>query len=130
MWKFSTLNDCYIIGDILCVVQSCTRDPTGELRSETRIGRSLIRHCVCVLSISTYATTPDNKTHVPYDCIHVLHTIWQLYANDESFYKKKIGQLYDTLQFQLTVYAVIKITRRGIIVPFYEFAVKQPKKRT
>ena len=48
MWKFSILSNCYIIGDILCVVQSCTRDSTGELQSETRIGRSMIYEIVCV----------------------------------------------------------------------------------
>ena len=50
IWKFSTFNDCYIIGDINCVVCSCTRDPTGEQRSETSIRLSLTRHTcmVCV----------------------------------------------------------------------------------
>ena len=32
------------------------------------------------------------------------------------------------LQFQLIVYAIIKITRRGTTVPLYELAAKQPKK--
>ena len=77
LWTFTKLNDSYIIEDILRVVQSCNRDPTGELRPETRIGCSLIRHFVCILQARIYiadwfATTPDNETHVPYDCI--LHT--------------------------------------------------------
>ena len=49
-------------------------------------------------------------------------------ANDGLFYKNEVGQLCDTLQFQLIVYAVIKITRRDSIVPLYEFAAQQPKK--
>ena len=32
------------------------------------------------------------------------------------------------LQFQLIVYAFIKITRRGTTLPLYEFAAWQPKK--
>ena len=79
MWKFSVFNDFYVIGDILCVVESCTRDITGALQSETRIGCSPIRHFVRILQVCIhiaiwYATTPDNKTHVIYDHIHVLHT--------------------------------------------------------
>ena len=49
-------------------------------------------------------------------------------ANDPSFYKNKVGQLHNGLQFQLIVYAIIKITRRGTTVPLYEFAAKQPIK--
>ena len=55
-WKFSILNDCYSIRDILCVVQSCTGDPTGELRSETRIGHSLIYDIVCIYCTSVYTS--------------------------------------------------------------------------
>ena len=51
-------------------------------------------------------------------------------AYDASFYKNKIGQLHDMLQFQLIIYAIIKITKRGTSIPLYEFAAKQPKKRT
>ena len=85
MWKFNIMNNFYIIGDILCVVQNCTRGTTQELRSETHIGRSLIRHCVCILQVCVYiaiwyTTMPDSKTHVPYDCIHVLHTKRRLYC--------------------------------------------------
>ena len=54
MWKFNMLNDSYIIGDILCLVNSCTRDQTGELWSETRTRRSLIQHCVRVLQVCIY----------------------------------------------------------------------------
>ena len=50
-------------------------------------------------------------------------------ANDASFYKNKITQLHDTLQFQLIVYAIIKISRRDTAVPLCEFAAKQPKKK-
>ena len=49
-------------------------------------------------------------------------------ANDASFYNSSVGYLHDTLQVQLIVYAIIKITRRGTTVPLYEFADKQPKK--
>ena len=49
MYTFSISNKCNIITDFLCVVYSCTRDPTGELRPETRIGRSPIQHCVHIL---------------------------------------------------------------------------------
>ena len=84
MWKFSILNDYNIIGDIFCVDSSYTRDPTGELRSETCIGHSVIRRCVhilqdCINFAIWYKTTSDNRTHVPYDCVHVLHTKWCLY---------------------------------------------------
>ena len=54
MWKFSILNGCYIIRGIVCVVQRCTRDLTGELWFETRIGRSLIYDIVCVYCKSVY----------------------------------------------------------------------------
>ena len=47
-------------------------------------------------------------------------------AIDASFYKNKVGQLHDTLQFQLIVYAIVKIIRRGTTVPLYELAAKQP----
>ena len=52
-------------------------------------------------------------------------------ANDGSFYKNKVGEIHvhDTLQFQLIVYAIIKITRRGTTEPLYEFAAKQLKKQ-
>ena len=50
------------------------RDPTGELRSRTRIGCSLIQLALCAVlhartSVfgATRAYTHDNKTHVPYD---------------------------------------------------------------
>ena len=49
MCTFRISNDCNIINDILCAVYSCTIDPTGELRSETRISCCLIQHCVCIL---------------------------------------------------------------------------------
>ena len=45
-------------------------------------------------------------------------------ANDASFYKNKVGELYDTLQFQLIIYAIIKIIRRGTTIPHYEFDAK------
>ena len=56
------------------------RDPTG-IRLETRIGHSLIQHCAHAASPNAhryiwYATTPDNKTRLPYECI--LHTKRQL----------------------------------------------------
>ena len=81
-WTFSISNYWYIIRNIISVVYSCTRDPTGELRPETRIGRSLIQHCVRILQahlyiIIWYATMTDNETHVPYDCL--LHTKRRLY---------------------------------------------------
>ena len=96
------------IGDILCVFQSCTKDPTGELQFETRICHSLIQHCVrilqaCIYIAFWYATTPDNKTH-----LHMyLMTAYMYYTpndgftdndhNDASFYKNEVGQLHDTL---------------------------------
>ena len=51
-------------------------------------------------------------------------------AIDSSFYKNKVGSLHDTLQFQVIVYAIIKFTRRGYTLPFYEFAAKQLPKKT
>ena len=49
-------------------------------------------------------------------------------ANNASFYKNKVGQLCDMLQFQLIVNAIIKSTRRGTTITVYEFAAKQPRK--
>ena len=45
---------------------------TGELWPQTRIGHSVIQHCVGILQAHTYiavwcATVHDNKTHTPYD---------------------------------------------------------------
>ena len=109
--------------------ESLTRDPAGELQFETRIGRSLIRHCVRILQVFIYiaiwyTTMPDNKIHVPYDCIHVhiLHT-------KRWLYRQRYIVLHDILQFQLIVSGIIKIIRRGTIVPLHEFAAKQPKKK-
>ena len=45
MWTFSISNDCSTIGHIPCVIYSCIRELTGELRLQTTIGRSLIQ-CV------------------------------------------------------------------------------------
>ena len=83
IWMVSISNDCSTIVDILCVVYNCMRDSTGELRPQIRISRSLIQNCVYILQALIYiaiwcATTHDNKTHVPYDCI--LHTKWWLYC--------------------------------------------------
>ena len=52
----------YIIEDFLCVVSSCNRDSTGQLQPKTRIGRSLMRHCMRIL----------------HACIHI--TIWYNYV--------------------------------------------------
>ena len=73
MWTFSISNNCYIQRHF-CVVYNCTRDPTGELWPKTRIGHSLIQYCVRILQAPIYiaiwyVTTPDNKTHTPYDWI-------------------------------------------------------------
>ena len=54
MWMFSLSNYCYIIGEILCAVQSCTRDPTGELQLETCIGRFLKQDYVHILQAHIY----------------------------------------------------------------------------
>ena len=50
-----------------------------------RHAHCLIWHCVCLLQVLIYigiwyATIPDNKSHVPYECL--LHA---------SFYKNKVG---------------------------------------
>ena len=83
IWTFSILKNCHAIGDILCVVESCMRDLTGELQPQTRISPSLIKHSVHILQAHTYITIwcaimHDNKTHVPHDCI--LHTKQWLYC--------------------------------------------------
>ena len=41
-WMLSISNNCSIIGAIPCVVKNCMRDPTGELRPQTHVDRSLI----------------------------------------------------------------------------------------
>ena len=102
MWKFTIFNDFYVIQDILCVVQSCTRDPTGELQSETRIGRSLIRHCVRCKYVHTslFGMQLCLTAKLTY-----LMTAFMLYAlnggftaNHALFYNKKVAKLHDTLQ--------------------------------
>ena len=56
---------------------TCMAPDTHRLFSATTL---------CAYTASTYihhyfyATIPDNETHVPYDCIHVLHTEQQLYC--------------------------------------------------
>ena len=82
IWPFSISNGCSTIGHIPCMVLNCRRDPTGQLRPQTGIGRSLIQTCVRILQALIYiaiwyATTPDNKTHAPYD--YILHTKQRLY---------------------------------------------------
>ena len=78
------------------MVQSCTRDPTGELRSETRIGRSVIHDIVycksaCIYIAIWYATTPDNRTRVPMIACMYYAPNGALTANDAAFYKNKVG---------------------------------------
>ena len=53
MWIFSLSNDCYIIGHTVCVVQSCIRIPTGELRSQIHIVHSVVQHCVHIVQVHT-----------------------------------------------------------------------------
>ena len=66
IWTFSILNNCSTIRHIPCVlVQSCKRDPTGELRLQTCIDCSLTQSCVRILQVCIYiaiwyATTHDN----------------------------------------------------------------------
>ena len=62
-----------------CVVYSYMRDPIGELRAPDTHRPFSVR----ILQTCTYiaiwcATTHDNKTHVPYDCL--LCTKRQLYS--------------------------------------------------
>ena len=83
---------------------------------------------VCIFIAIWYATMPDIKTHVLMTAYMYNTPNGGFTANDALFYKNKLGQLHYTLQFQLIVYAVIKITRRGTTVPLYEFATKHPKK--
>ena len=50
---------------------------------QTCISHSLLQNCVCILQTHKYitvwcATTPDSKTHLPYDCM--LHTKRWLYC--------------------------------------------------
>ena len=64
---FCISNDCSPLGDIPCVISTCMKDLTGELRPQTGIGGSLIQHCVCIPQASTYiaiwyTTTHNNKT--------------------------------------------------------------------
>ena len=49
-------------------------------------------------------------------------------VNDASFQNNKVGQLHDTLQLQLIVYGIIKITRRGALAYLHEFAANQQKR--
>ena len=134
MWKFGILNDCYIIRQILCAVQGYTRNTTGELRSETHVGRSLIYNIVCVYCKSVY-TSPfgmqlDLTTKFMYLMIACMYYTPNggFTANDTLFYKNKVGQQYNTLQFQLIAYAITKITISGTTVPLYEFAAEQAEK--
>ena len=95
IWTFCITNDCSIIGDIPCLVQSCMRDLTGELQPQTHIDCSLIQHCVYILTASHFI-------HWYLVCNYVSqqnsHSLW-LYctpndnftANDALFYKNKFG---------------------------------------
>ena len=89
IWTFDISNDCYIIGDILCVVYSCMRDLIGELCPPTHIGHSLIQHCVCVYPASPCIHVPTsllgvqlcNRTKLTYStCTLSLHTTPQTKA--------------------------------------------------
>ena len=95
---FYVSNDCSTIEDIYSLGCSCIRINIAELWVQTcitttfqynilcvltRIGLSVIQHCVRILQAfiyiaNWYATTPDNKIHVHYDCI--LHTERRLYC--------------------------------------------------
>ena len=133
MWKFSILNDCYITRGILCVVQHCPRDPNGELWSKTCVGRCLIYDIVCVYCKSVYTSLFGMQqrltTKLTYLIIACMYYVPKggFSANNASFYKNKIGQLHNTLQFQLIVYAIVKITRRGTTVLLYEIAANSQK---
>ena len=87
---------------------------------------------VCVFIAIWYATTctPDNKTHAPYDCIHVLHTKRRLYCLQCIVLEEQswLATLHVALSIKFIVYAILKITRKGTTVPLYEFAARQPKK--
>ena len=89
----SISKDCYIIGDIFRVFQSCSRNSTGELRPETRMGRFLIPHCVqariCIAI--WYVTTLDNKTHAPYNCINCTHQTPALLPTMDRFIRTKLA---------------------------------------
>ena len=134
MQKFTIFNDCYIIREILCVVQSCTRDTTGELWFETRIGRSMMYDIGCIHYKSVYTSLFGTQlcrtaklTYLMIACMYYAPNNG-FTANDASFCNNKVGQLRDTLQFHLIVYVIIKITRSSTTVPLYEFAAKLPKK--
>ena len=103
MWTFNMLNDYYIIGGIHCVVQSCTTDLTGELRTELCIGYSLILlyYILCIYSKPVYTLLIGTQlcltTKLMGLTIEYYTTNNSLTANDASF--NIIGQLYYTSQW-------------------------------
>ena len=101
---FSISNDSYIIGDILCVVESCTRDPTGELRSKTHMGRSLILpwYIVCIYCKPVYTSVYNYAriyigmqlrlaTKLTYLMTACYTPNDDFTAKDASFYKNRVG---------------------------------------
>ena len=101
IWRFGISNDCSTIGDIPCEAQSCMRDPNGELRPQTCIGRSgyniVCEYCkpvhtslfgakLCMTTKFTYLRTayytPNNG----------------FTATNASLNKNKVGYLHYMLQ--------------------------------
>ena len=109
---FFISNDCSTFGDISCVVWSCMRDPTGELRPrQTSVVLWYNIVSACTASRYVYiaiwcATTHDNETHLPYDCM--LHTKRRLnyHATMHRFVRTKLASYTNVaVSFQLFVYA-------------------------
>ena len=80
-------------------------DPIGVLRPQKRIGRTYIA-IWC-------ATTHDNRTRAPYDCI--VHTKRRPYCQRCIFLQDQswLATLQVVVSFQLIVYANIKINDNG-----------------
>ena len=102
----SISNDCYIIGDSLCVIKTCTRDSTGELRPERHVSVILLyhMHCkgVCTASHYIHRYLVGSQQCVTTKLMHLMTAYYtpngSFTANDVLAYKNKVVLLDYTLQ--------------------------------
>ena len=89
---FCISNDCCTIGDIPCVIYSCMRDLTGELRGPKHASVVLWYNIACVYSKLMYTLLfADNYAKFTY-LMTVYYTPNDSFtAKGASFYKNKVG---------------------------------------
>ena len=106
IWTFYISSNNSTIRDIPWVLWSCMRDLTGELRLQTCISLSQIQHYVstCILQSRIYASTHDNKTHVPYDCIHTTHQTTALLPKMRRFIRGLLASSWVSCATHLSLF--------------------------